>query len=174
MIEARSFVENFDKAKKVLEERKALNKGEYKIHDKVYSHKSKTLGEEFLRLRLVPQNIWYDKEVIVSIKNTELKEFGKNSIVPLKKQFDTEEEAQKYINDNLLNDFEFSFEFDRIGWQYDLGNGEQVDLEDVEGHLSIEAKSETEEGIRKLIEDLHMGDILKGPSVVKIKELLGR
>ncbi len=173
MIEARSFVKNFNQAKKVLEEQKAVYKGEYKIHDKIFKNKNKPLSEEFLRLRFVLKNIWNEKEVVVVIKNTYVKEFGKNSVTPLKKQFNTNEEAQKFIEENLLNDFEYSFEFGRTGWQYDLGNGEQVDLEDIEGNLSIEIKSETEEGIKNLIYLFGMDEIIKGSSVVKVKELLG-
>jgi hypothetical protein len=175
MLEARNFVKSLDEAKKILSANNAVYKGEYKIHDIIYFSKDsqKTFADEFLRLRLVLKNIWDEKEVVVAIKNTEVKEIGKNSNIPLKKYFDTEGEAKGYIENNLLDKFIYSYEFDRMGWQYDLGD-DQVDLEDIEGFLSIEVKSETEEGLKRLVNLFNMENILKGPSVVPIKELLKR
>lgn len=173
MIEARTFVENFDKVNEVLKSLNAKFKGEYEIHDIIFASKdpSKTLIDEFLRLRMIPKNIWNEKEFIVAIKNTELKDIGKNYTVPLKREFDSKEEAQKFIDENLLDKFEYSFEFSRIGEQYDFSDG-QVDLEDIEGFLSIEIKSKTEEGLKRLAELFDMHYTLKGPSVVAVKELL--
>jgi len=173
MLEARTFVDNFEYVKPILEEHGAVFKGEYVIHDKVYGAKGKSLAEEFMRLRSIPKNIWAEKPFIVAIKNTELKVIGKNSVVPLKEQFDTKEEAEEYINKNLLERFEYSYEFERTGWQYDLGD-DQVDLEDIEGQHSIEFKSNTEEGLIKLAELLGIKETIKGPSVVAVKELLKR
>ena len=175
MLEARAFLASLDEMKEILNKQNAVYKGEYQIHDIIYSpkDKNKTLTDEFLRLRVISKNIWDEKDVIVAVKNTELKEKGKNSIVPLKKQFDTKEDAQSYINENILDKFEHLYEFDRTGWQYDLGD-DQVDMEDIEGHFSIEVKSATEEGLQKLIKLFGLENILKGPSVVEIKELLKR
>ena len=173
MLEARTFVKNFDRAKEILEAEKAVFKGEYEIHDIIFAPKDnhKTLADEFLRLRVVPKNIWNEKQVIVAIKNTEVKDVGKNSTIPFKKEFDSKEEAQKFIEENFLDKFNYCFEFSRVGWQYDLG-GEQVDLEDVEGYPSIEIKSKTEEGLRKLADMFDIKDTIKGPAVVAVKELL--
>ncbi len=173
MLEARTFVNDFDKAREVLKLLDAELKGEYEIHDIIFASKdpSKTLIDEFLRLRMVPKNIWNEKPFIVAIKNTEVREIGKDYTIPLKKQFDSKEEAQKFIDENLLDKFEYSFEFSRIGEQYDFSDG-QVDLEDIEGFLSIEIKSKTEEGLKRLAELFDMHYTLKGPSVVAVKELL--
>ena len=175
MLEARAFIKNFDNAKEILKERGAIYKGEYKIHDVIFASKDprKTLADEFLRLRLVLKNIWDEKEVIVAIKHTELKEIGKNSVVPFKKEFTSDKEARRYIDENLLDAFRYVYEFGRTGWQYDLGN-DQVDLEDIEGHCSIEIKSATEDGLHKLASIFQMKDILQAPSVVAVKEILKR
>ncbi len=173
MLEARSFVKSLDKVREILLNNKAIFKGEYKIHDIIFASKNKSLTEEFLRLRIISKNIWNEKDVIVAIKNTELKEKGKNSVIPLKKQFDTQSEGQDYINNNLLNEFKYLYEFDRTGWQYDIRE-DQIDLEDIEGHYSIEVKSKNEEGLRKLIELFEIEEIIEGPSVVRIREILGR
>jgi polyphosphate kinase 2 (PPK2 family) len=87
----------------------------------------------------------------VAIKNTELKQIGKNSIIPLKKEFDTVEEGRAFIEANLADQFTYDYDSHCIGWQYDLG-ADQVDLEDIEGHASIEFKSQTDEGLKKLFE----------------------
>ena len=173
MLEARSFVENFDRAREVLNSLNADFKGEYVIHDVIFESKdpNKTLIDEFLRLRMVPKNIWNDKAFIVAIKNTELKETGKNSVIPIKMQFDSEAEARTYIEENFLDKFQYSFEFTRTGWQYYAGKY-FVDLEDIEGYLSIEAKAETEQDLKDLVTMLDMRDIIKGPSVLAVRELL--
>ncbi len=175
MLEARTFIKSFDNAKTVLASLKADFKGEYVIHDIIFESKdpNKTFIDEFLRLRIVSKNIWNEKGVIVGIKQTEVRDIGKNYVMPLKKEFDSKEEAQKFIEENLLDRFQHSFEFSRVGWQYDLLEG-QVDLEDIEGHLSIEVKSKTEEGLKKFVELFEIKDTIKGPSVVAVKELLNR
>ena len=173
MLEVRTFVKSFDTSHEILKSLNAVFKGEYVIHDMIFQSKdnTKSLTDEFLRLRIIPKNIWNEKGVVVVIKNTELKNIGKNSVIPLKKEFDTREEAMKFIEENLLDRFEYSYEFDRTGWQYDIG-AEQVDLEDIEGHLSIELKSQTEDGLCRLTTLFDIKDTIRGPSVLFIKKLL--
>ena len=106
MIEARVFVDSLDSAKAILNQENAELKGKYKIHDTIYRNinKSISLIEEFLRLRVVPENIWDEKEVILALKQTELRKVGKNSSIPIKLQYDKREEAEKYYNQNLRDD----------------------------------------------------------------------
>ena len=152
MIDARNFVDSLDEARDILLKENATFKGEYDIHDIIYKLKDSSVGIEktFLRLRIVPINIWNEKPYIVSIKQTELKEVGKESIIPVKVQFDTEQEARDFVQEKYSNMFEYDFEFSRKGWQYDLGE-DQVDLEDIQGHCSIEFKSKTVEGLNALL-----------------------
>jgi hypothetical protein len=175
MLDARIFLDNLDRAKQTLQAHNALFKGEYSIHDIIYASKNpkETLDKVFLRLRLIPKNIWSEKNVVVTIKNTELHDVGKKSIILLKKEFDTKDEAEKFVQDHYGHQFDYSYEFDRIGWQYDLGE-DQVDLEDIEGNFSIEFKSPTEEGLKKILALFTVEDkeVIKGPSVVAIRELL--
>lgn len=176
MLEARGFVKELDSARKILKEKEADYKGEYLIRDIIYKSKDPNLSltDVFLRLRMVPVNIWEDKEFIVAVKKTDLKEIGKNSIIPTKEQFDTEEEARNFINNNLLDKFEYDYEFERKGWQYFIGE-EGVDLEEVEGgHYTIEVKSETEEGLKKLVDMFNIEDVIVCPSVVAVKEILSK
>ena len=176
MLEARGFTKELDIAKQILKDKNAEYKGEYFIHDVIYKSKNPDLSliDVFLRLRMVPTNIWEDKNFVVAVKKTDLKEIGKNSIIPIKEQFDSEKDARDFIDNNLIDDFEYDFEFDRKGWQYFIGE-EGIDLEEVEGgHYTIEVKSKTEEGLKKLVELFNIKDVIKGPSVVKIKEILNR
>lgn len=176
MLEARTFVSNIDKARKTLLDNGAVFKGEYQCKDTIFSplDSAKTLKDEFLRLRINVKNIWAEKDVIVAVKQTERRDFGKNSVIPLKKEFDSESEARAFIEANLTNDFKYDFQFTRTGWQYDLGEN-QVDLEKVEDLpdcYTIEVKSKTEYGLKNLVDMLGITSIIQGPSVVEIKRLL--
>ncbi len=173
MIDARNFVDSLDTARNILIREGAVFKGEYDIHDSIYRLKDMSVGIEktFLRFRIVPVNIWNEKSYIVSIKHTELKEVGKESIIPVKVQFDTEEEARTFVQEKYSDVFEFDFEFSRKGWQYDLGE-DQVDLEDIQGHYSIEFKSKTEKGLNALLTKFNAQNLIVGPSVVAVRDML--
>ena len=173
MYDARIFPQTLDIAKDILEKNGAVLKGDYAITNKIYRHKTEPLEKVFLRLRTIPKNIWNEKSVIVSIKNTEIKQVGKQSIISFKKEFDTEKEAAQFIEENYANDFTFDFEFSCIGWQYFIGE-DGIDLELIENHPSIEFKSKTQQGLQSLLELFAVKDeeVIKGPSVSKIKQLL--
>ncbi len=175
MFDARIFTAELDTAHKILNEKQAIFRGEYAIHDAIYASKdpNQKLDSVFLRLRYISKNIWSEKPYIIALKQTKIKEIGKQSIIPVKKQFDTEKEAREFITENYSAMFEFSYEFNRIGWQYDLGE-DQIDLEDIEGHYSIEFKSPTEQGLKDLLALFNAKNIIVGPSVVTIKNLLDR
>ena len=182
MLEARSFVTSLDPYRKILEQEKAFFSGKYEIHNYIYASNdsTKTLADEFLRLRVIPLNIWEDKPVVVAIKTTELKSIGKNSVIPLKMQFDTEAEGRAYVEANLLDRFHFDFESHCIGWQYFINGTNQkdaeygIDLEEIEGHYSIEIKAKTVEGLHYLKNLLNLPEPIKGPSVIAVKKLLNR
>lgn len=177
MFDARIFPSELESFRKILNENQAVLKGEYAIHDVIFALKDSDqwIDKVFLRLRLVPKNIWDEKPFVVAVKQTELKEVGKQSVIPVKKQFDTEEKARKFIEENYADKFDFLYEFDRTGWQYDMGT-EQVDLEDIEGVYSIEFKSPTEDGLKNLLTLFSVADkdVIPGPSVVAIRDLLDR
>jgi len=177
MIEARIFVNDLDNAKEILRQENAELKGKYKIYDTIYRNvdKSIPLIEEFLRLRIIPENIWEDKEVILALKRTELHKVGKDSYIPIKLQYDKREEAEEYYEQNLKDEYVKDFAFWRIGWQYRLPNGDEVDLEIVEDRYpSIELKSETDAGLEKILDKFNVKkeDVITGPSVVAVRNIL--
>jgi adenylate cyclase class IV len=176
MIEARSFVSEIDTTRKLLEENGAVFKGEYVLTDKIYSsyNPPKALDDEFLRVRTHHVDIWNNPYVLVAVKIHEQKEIGVDTVVPLKKGFETEEDALKFVNEHLLNQYKYEYEFNRTGWQYQLGEDE-VDLErvdDLKDFYTVEFKSATVEGLKKLETLLHLKDIIRGPIASHMKELV--
>lgn len=175
MFDARVFVPQLDSARDILTKTGANFQGEYVIHDAIYrsTNPSHSLGDTFLRLRHIAKNIWSEKDYIVTIKNTELLSVGKQSHIQDRAEFDAHDEAEKYIQEHYANDFTFQYEFDRTGWQYDRGK-DQIDLEDIEGHCSIEFKSPTHEGLLQLLNEFSAPEPIRGPSVIAIQTLLQR
>lgn len=177
MIDARIFTDDLEHPIKILNSLDAENRGHYTIDDSIYRNidDSVELVEEFLRIRVIPENIWDEKSVILALKQTLLRTIGKNSHIPLKLQFDTKAEAEAYYTQNLRDKYIFDFSFSRVGWQYVLPNRDVVDLEIVENkYSSIEFKSDTDEGLRRLLGlfAVHEDAVMKGPSVVAFKEVL--
>lgn len=177
MIEARIFTDTLDDARGLLDSLGAENQGYYTLDDAIYHNVDTSVGlaDEFLRLRVIPENIWDEKPVILALKQTELRTLGKNSHIPLKLQFDTKAEAEAYYIQNLKDEYSFDFSFSRVGWQYFLPNGDIVDLEILEDRYpSVEFKSDTDEGLRRLLGlfAVSEGRVMRGPSVVAFKEAL--
>lgn len=172
MLEARAFVSEIGTAKKVLEDVRAVFKGEYRCRDLIFVPKNteRPYGEEFLRLRINEINIWKEKDVIVVVKQVQRKEVGKEGLVSFRREFDTENEGRKCIEDDFSTTHNFDFEFTRTGWQYDVGE-DQVDLERVEGVkdcYTIEIKSKTVDGLKRLAEMFKL-DLIKGAMLGEMK-----
>lgn len=176
MIEARTFVSEIEAIKTLLEKEGAIYKGEYVLTDKIYSSYNplKGLDDEFLRVRTYHKDIWNNPPVLVAVKIHDQKEIGVDTIVPLKKGFNTEEEALRFVNENLLGQYKYEYEFNRTGWQYILGEYE-IDLErvdDLENFYTVEFKSETVEGLKKLESLLQLTHVIRGPIASHMKEIL--
>ncbi len=175
MLDARIFIEDLKEIEETLLKEEAVFKGDYAITDNIYVSKDpdQTLDKVFLRLRVISKNIWDEQPIQVVIKNTELKTIGKQSVIPFKRGFDSEIEAKKFVDENYLDKFNFSFKFFRTGRQYFVGK-DVIDLEEVEGgYYTIELKSPTEEGLIKLLRlfNIKNEEVIKGPSVVAISKL---
>jgi len=176
MIEARTFVSEIETVRKILEENGGVFKGEYVLRDKIYSSHNppKGLDDEFLRVRTHYKDIWNNPHVLVAVKIHEQKEIGVDTVVPLKKGFDTEEEALKFVEENLLNQYHYEYEFNRTGWQYALGEDE-IDLErvdDLQDFYTVEFKSNTVEGLKHLESLLELKDVIRGPIASHMKDLI--
>ena len=124
---------------------------------------------------MVPENIWDEKRVILALKQTELRQVGKSSHIPIKLQYDSREEAEEYYEQNLKDDYVKDFEFWRVGWQYFLPNGDVVDLEIIEDEYpSIELKSKTDASLEKLLDKFGIKrvNVITGPSVVAVRSIV--
>ena len=178
MIEARTFLKEIESTKKLLEENGASFKGEYILKDKIYSsyNPKKDLDDEFLRVRTYYKDIWNNPKVLVSVKIHDQKEIGVDTVVPIKKGFENEEDALNFVNENLLNQYKYEYEFNRTGWQYILGEYE-IDLErvdDLDNFYTVEFKSDTVDGLRKLETILNLKDVIRGPIASHMKELINK
>jgi hypothetical protein len=87
-------------------------------------------------------------------KQTKLRDAGKIDEVVLKKEFDALGEAQKFIEVNFKDEFEYSFEFSKEGWEYEL-DSIRVWVEDVKEYKpSIEVGAEDSESLEKTYDKL--------------------
>ena len=176
MIEARIFLDSLKDVEEILAKQEYEFRGNFKITDEIYRSKdpSKPLSDDLLRLRVIPKNIWNTKDVIISVKQTNLKDIGKESKIPLKLEFDNVKTARSYLKQKILDDYKYDFTFSRTGRQYILSNGDVVDLEIIEGKPSVEFKSGSEQGIKDLLElfNIPLNKILVGPCIVGVKNIL--
>jgi hypothetical protein len=69
---------------------------------------------------------------------------GKEDTIVLKKEFDSEDEARQYIEQEFNDSFIFGFEFSRVGWQYSMGEYRLFveDIEKMPPVIEIEAGTE--------------------------------
>ncbi|MBP9766048.1 MAG: hypothetical protein KBD12_02370 [Candidatus Pacebacteria bacterium] len=180
MIEARSFISDKEikEIEKILKDNNTIFMGEYILLDRIYSsyNPKKELDDEFLRVRTHYKEIWGNPYVLVAVKIHEQKEIGVDTVSPIKKGFETEEEALKFVSENLLDQYKYEYEFNRSGWQYSLGEDE-IDLErvdDLENFYTIEFKSNTVEGLKKLENLFNLKNVIRGPIASHMKELLDK
>ena len=176
MIEARIFVDTLDPARRVLNRLGAQSCGSYEIIDAVYRRRdhSVDLGDDFLRLRQTPQTIWDEKQFVLVVKQTQLQRIGKQAAIPVRHEFDTLEAMVAWYQDNLADKYEHDFTFHRTGEQFNLPDGEQVDLEINEQWPTIEFKATTTDGLAELLRQFSIDEeqLIAGPSVVAMRQLL--
>ena len=136
-------------------------KCDFSFYDLVYVNKDGTsITDDTLKIRVYQINHWKSKDVLVIRKVATSINGSKEDKVLLHEEFDTLEEAQKYINDNLLREYEFAFKLQKSGIQY---SNEKLDIwkENVLNlGISVEIGSEDEELIEKLLSSLDIEERL--------------
>ncbi len=136
-------------------------KADFGFYDLVYVNKNGTsITEDTLKIRVYQTNHWNNKDVLVIRKIAPIINGAKEDKVLLREEFDTLEEAQSYVDANLLNDYRFAFKLKKTGIQY--GN-DKIDLwkENIENvGLSIEIGSEDEELMEAIFSDLDIKERL--------------
>ena len=137
-------------------------KCDFSFYDLIYASKNGTsITDDTLKIRVYQINHWKCKNVLLIRKLTYLNSDFKSDSVALREEFDTVEEAQKYIDDKLSKDYSYAFKLQKSGVQY--GN-EKVDLwkEDIlDLGLSVEIGSEDEELIEKILNSLDFQEKLE-------------
>ena len=85
----------------------------------IYVNKDGTsITDDTLKIRVYQINHWNSKNVLVIRKVAPLINGSKEDKVLLREEFDTVEEAKEYVNDNLLNEYEYAFKLQKSGNQY--------------------------------------------------------
>ena len=129
--------------------------------DLIYVNKSGTsITDDTLKIRVYQINHWNSKDVIVIRKVAPLINGFKEDKVLLREEFDTVDEAKDYVNDNLLNEYEFAFKLQKNGNQY--GNNE-LDMwkEDVlDLGISVEIGSNDESLLEEVFNSLDIKERL--------------
>lgn len=145
MIEGRALIADIEQTREKLAELGAVFNSNYAFKDIIFvpKRKSYNLSDDFLRVRVYIKNNWPTKKVVLVRKQSKFREVGKTDTITLKNEFDTEREAFDFVSAKLGGEFERGFEYEREGWQYDLGK-HRVFVEDIKGFkpsMEIEADS---------------------------------
>ncbi|HTW96175.1 MAG TPA: hypothetical protein VMD74_00770, partial [Candidatus Methylomirabilis sp.] len=139
MVEGRAIISDIGETKKKIEQMGGIFRGDYIFKDVIFVPQINdyNLNDDYLRLRIYEINNWPRKNFSLVRKR------AKKSI--LKKDFDAENEALDFIEQEFSAEFKQGFEFSRQGWQYDFGST-RIFLEDIENFKPmIEVETETEQ-----------------------------
>ena len=136
-------------------------KCDFSFYDLVYVNKRGTpITDDTLKIRVYQTNHWKSKDVLVIRKIAPLINGSKEDKILLREEFDTVEEALEYVNNNLLNEYEFAYKLSKSGIQY--GN-ENIDLwkEDIiDLGLSVELGSSDEKLLEEVFNSLNVEERL--------------
>ncbi len=120
----------------------------------------KSITEDTLKIRVYQINEWKNKNVLVIRKDAPIINGQKEDRVLLREEFDSEEEAIKFVNSNYSDNYDFSFKLEKKGIQY--GNTD-VDVwnENVTNvGISVEIGSSDERIIENILSDLDIKERL--------------
>ncbi len=136
-------------------------KYDFSFYDLVYVNVDGTsITDDTLKIRVYQINHLKNKNVLVIRKVASLVNGSKEDKVLLREEFDTEEDAQKYVNDNLLKDYNFAFKLQKRGIQY---CNEKFDLwkEDISDlGISVEIGSDDNDLMEEVFSSLNVEERL--------------
>lgn len=151
-MEARAVIENIEKTRQSVELLGGQFRNHYILKDTIYIPRNGQydLSHDSIRIRENIKTNWPVKKYILTRKQTQSSGTGKIDNVIMKKEFDTEEEASTYMDQNMP-DFMKGFEYEKEGWQYQLDKN-RIFIEDIKGWKpSIEIEAGTEKEIDDLL-----------------------
>jgi len=150
MIYSRIIINDGSDIKEILNKLNLVKKTEFAFYDLIYLNKNgASITEDTLKIRVYQKNEWNTKDVLVIRKTAPVTNGVKEDKVLLKEQFDTLEEAQAFVNKNLLEQYEYKIKLEKTGTEYKSDNL-NVWVENIKNvGISIEFGSEDS----KVIED---------------------
>lgn len=155
MIEGRAIIKDIEETRQALIKLGAECVAEYQFKDIIFVPRTDTsLNDDYIRIRVYSKNNWPTKNVVVMRKKAKFHAVGKEDTIVLKKEFDSEDEARQYIEQEFNDSFIFGFEFSRVGWQYSMGEY-RLFVEDIEKMPPvIEIEAGTEEALAQLYKNI--------------------
>lgn len=151
MLYTRIIINNED-ISNILDKLNVYKVHEFAFYDLVYMNKDgASITEDTLKIRVYRHNEWENKNVLVIRKKAEVINGVKEDKVLLREEFDREEDALKYVNDNLSDEFDYKFKLEKEGIEY-KGDDLRIWVEDIKDMgLSIEFSSSSQEKIEESI-----------------------
>lgn len=93
---------------------------EFAFYDLIYmNNNGASITDDTLKIRVYKHNEWENKNVLVIRKKAEVIDGSKEDKVLIREEFDTEEDALKYVDDNLSDEFEYKFRLEKSGIEYE-------------------------------------------------------
>ncbi|MBS3167864.1 hypothetical protein J4216_01950 [Candidatus Woesearchaeota archaeon] len=169
MIEARWKIESYEDTRNKILELKAKQKGKYSATDIIFIPKNnKSLNKEFIRVRSYIVNNWNTKNVVLTHKETRWINNFKEDIIAIKREFDKEQEAIKFIEEQYKNSLKELVRFKREGEDFEINNN-KLFLETLE-YLGPTIEIETDS--KELLIDLEKQLALKERITQSIPETI--
>ena len=156
--EIRAYIPDIKSTIKKLENLGARFKGDYALIDYIYKLKDDSkkidLNNEFMRIREYEKSQWIHKKYVLVNKVTKWEDGNRLISVPLKREFDKKEDAEKEISDS----YELNFKFHKHGFEYELKTL-KIFVEEIEYlEPTIEVTAEDKESIDNLFKKLDVSE----------------
>lgn len=125
---------------------------EFAFYDLIYmNNNGASITDDTLKIRVYKHNEWENKNVLVIRKKAEVIKGVKEDKVLIREEFDSEEDALKYVHDNLSDEFSYKFRLEKSGIEYECDDL-RIWVEDIKTlGLSIEFGSSNNERIEDVI-----------------------
>ena len=161
----------------ILEDLNCKLKSEFDFYDLIYLSKlGKSITEDTLKIRVYNKNEWDTKDVLVIRKTASLIDGAKEDRVLLQEEFDDLESAQKYVNNNFKNEFEFAFKLSKCGKEY-ISDKCRIWLEEIKDFgLSVEIGASTQQLLDYVINKFDVVEKLEKsiPEIIYERKVKGK
>lgn len=152
MFYARIILNNKDNLQQILNDLQAQKKSDFSFYDLVYLNRDgSSITDDTLKIRVYQHNEWNSKAVLVIRKKAERINGVKEDKFLVREEFDTEEEAKSFVEDNYRDTFDYVFRLEKTGEEYQNDNL-RIWIEDIKDMgISIEFGSESQESVEEVI-----------------------